>query len=140
MNRFGHCLSLKEINHVETCLAEEQVNNNQRNFVPNNIQPGLIITFVYDNVNHNLESIRGLTTYATNGIIIQRVIYTSNEPQQSSSALKSKRLKNNSFKPIDNELAPYLKIKTRKNLQTISDIKQNTNNLIPNIAKNQDKV
>ena len=97
-------------------------------------------TFAHDICDHNLESIRGLTTYATNGIIIQRVIYTSNEPQQSSSALKSKRLKNNSFKPIDNELAPYLKIKTRKNLQTISDIKQNTNNLIPNIAKNQEKV
>ena len=97
-------------------------------------------TFAHDICDHNLESIRGLTTHATNGIIIQRVIYTSNEPQQSSPALKSKRLKNNSFKPIDNELAPYLKIKTRKNLQTISDIKQNTNNLIPNIAKNQDKV
>ena len=97
-------------------------------------------TFAHDICDHNLESIRDLTTHATNGIIIQRVIYTSNEPQQSSSALKSKRLKNNSFKPIDNELAPYLKIKTRKNLQTISDIKQNTNNLIPNIAKNQDKV
>ena len=80
LNRFGHCLSLKEINHVETCLAEEQVNNNQRNFVPNNIQPGLIITFVYDNVNHNLESIRGLTMHATNGIIIQRALHTSNEP------------------------------------------------------------
>lgn len=99
-----------------------------------------MVTFVYNNSDHNLESIRGVTMHATNGIITQRAIHTSNEPQQSSSALKSKRLKNNSFKPIDNELAPYLKIKTRKNLQTISDIKQNTNNLIPNIAKNQDKV
>ena len=97
-------------------------------------------TFAYDTCNHNLESIQGLTTHATNGIIIQRALYTSNEPQQSSSALRSKKLKINFFKPIDNELAPYLKIKTRKNLQTISDIKQNTNNLIPNIARNQDKV
>ena len=69
----------------------------------------------------------------TIGIIIQRALHTSNEPQQSSSASTSKRLKNN-------ELAPYLKSKTKNNPQTISDIEQNTNSLISNIAKNQGKV
>ena len=99
LKRFGHCLSYKEINHDETFLAEEQVNNDQRNFVPNNIQPGIMVTFIYHNCDHNLESIRGLTMHATNGIIL-RALHTSNEPQQSSSASTSKRLKNNSFKAI----------------------------------------
>ena len=91
-----------------------------------------MVTFVYNNSDHNLESIRGVTMHATKGIITQRAIHTSNEPQQSSSASTTKRLKN-SFKLIYNELAPYLKSKTKTN-------PQNTNNLISNIAKNQDTV
>ena len=49
LNRFGHGLAYKEISHVEKFLVEEQVNDNQRNFVPINIQPGTMVTFVYDN-------------------------------------------------------------------------------------------
>ena len=71
--------------------------------------------------------------HAISGIIIQRALHSSNELQQSS-ASTSKRIKNNSFKPIYNELAPYLKSKTKNNPQTINDIEQNTNNLISNIA------
>ena len=77
--------------------------------------------------------------HAISGIIIQRALHTSNELQQSS-ASTSKRIKNNFFRPIYNELAPYLKSKTKNNPQTINDIEQNTNNLISNTAKNQDKV
>ena len=77
--------------------------------------------------------------HAISGIIIQRALHTSNELLQSS-ASTSKRIKNNSFRPIYNELAPYLKSKTKNNPQTINDIEQNTNNLISNTAKNQDKV
>lgn len=80
-----------------------------------------------------------LYTQPIHSIIIQRALHTSNQPQQLLSASISKRLKNNSFQPIQNVLAPYLKRKTKNNPQTTSDIKQNTNNLISNIAKNQAK-
>ena len=46
------------------------MSNNQRNFVPNSIQSRIMVTSVYDNSDHNLESIGGLTMHATNGIII----------------------------------------------------------------------
>lgn len=81
-----------------------------------------------------------LYTQPIHSIIIQRALHTSNQPQQLLSASISKRLKNNSFQPMQNVLAPYLKRKTKNNPQTTSDIKQNTNNLISNIAKNQGKV
>ena len=58
LNRFGHSISYKEINIVETHLAEEQTRiQDDRPYVPNNIQPHTMVTFVYDNCDHNTESI-----------------------------------------------------------------------------------
>ena len=53
-------------------LAEEQLNyENGRRYVPNNIQPSLFVTFVYDNFNHNAKSIYNVTLYEAHGIVIQ---------------------------------------------------------------------
>ena len=72
LNRFGHSISYKEINIVETHLAEEQTRiQHDRTYVPNNIQPDTMVTFVYDNCDHNTKSIQGSTMHATNGIVIQ---------------------------------------------------------------------
>ena len=67
-----HSISYKEINIVETHLAEEQTRiQDDRTYVPNNIQPDTMVTFIYDNCDHNTESIQGSTMHATNGIVIQ---------------------------------------------------------------------
>ena len=71
LNRYGHCISYDEINATETILAEEQVHmQTARRYVPNNIQPGLPITFVYDTCDHDAESIYNVTVHGTNGIVI----------------------------------------------------------------------
>ena len=71
LNRYGHCISYDEINATETILAEEQVHmQTTRRYVPNNIQPGLPITFVYDTCDHDAESIYNVTVHGTNGIVI----------------------------------------------------------------------
>lgn len=73
LNRFGHIISYDEVNALETKLAEDQVcNEDFRNYIPNNIQPSTFVTFVYDNCDHNAESIYNKTLHATNGIIIQK--------------------------------------------------------------------
>ena len=75
LNRFGHIISYDEVNAVETKLAEDQIRNvNIRKYVPNSIQPSTFVTFVYDNCDHNAESIYNITLHGTNGIVIQRYI------------------------------------------------------------------
>ena len=50
LNRLGHSISYDEVNNVETSFAEVNVKNqSNRSFVPNNVQPSLFVTFVYDN-------------------------------------------------------------------------------------------
>ena len=73
LNRFGHIISYDEVSAVETKLAEDQIRNvNIRKYVPNSIQPSTFVTFVYDNCDHNAESIYNITLHGTNGIVIQR--------------------------------------------------------------------
>ena len=65
-----------EINATETTLAEEQWNNDiARRYVPNNIQPGMFILFVYDNCNVTLRGTKGIVILASkhefNGIVSQ---------------------------------------------------------------------
>ena len=73
LNRSGHCLNYDDVNKVETSFAEKQaLRINTRSFVPNNVQPSTFLTFVYDNCDHNPETLSGATMHFTNGIIIQR--------------------------------------------------------------------
>ena len=79
LNRMGHSISYDEVNNVETSFAEHQMHHqSRRSFVPNNIQPSTFITFVYDNCDHNPETLSGTSLHCTNGIIIQRP--TQNHP------------------------------------------------------------
>ena len=53
-----HSISYKEINIIETHLAEEQTRiQDDRTYVPKNIQPDTMVTFVYDSCDNNTESI-----------------------------------------------------------------------------------
>ena len=141
LNRLGHSLSYKEVNVIETSLAEEHSNLEEpRKYVPNNIQPSTMVTFVYDNCDHNAESIHGFTMHATNGIVIQRTSAASpNDSQQliSSTARRQRRV---SFKPICRELMPYIKSKTKENPEAIADVDENSNNFSAILSSQQDKV
>ena len=58
LNHYGHSISYDEVNVLETRLAEDQVQHqNLGNYIPNNIQPSTFVTFIYDNCDHNVESI-----------------------------------------------------------------------------------
>ena len=75
LSHLRHTVSYDEINSIETKLAEDQANRREpRKFVPNNIQPTVFVTFVYDNCDHNIESICNLTLHGTNGIIVQKCL------------------------------------------------------------------
>ena len=72
LNCFGHSISYDEVNNVETSFAKLNVRNqSNRSFVPNNVEPSSFITFVYDNCDHNPETLSGASLHVTNGIIFQ---------------------------------------------------------------------
>ena len=143
LNRFGHSLSYKEVNVVETHLAEEQSNHEcHKRYVPNNIQPSTMVTFVYDNCDHNVESLHGLTMHCTNGIVIQRstpnvnALNIATATEVGSSGASMVRLpKRSSFKPAYHELLPYIKSKNKDIPSPILDVDEN-NNLLSELISN----
>ena len=93
-------------------MAEDQANRREpRKFVPNNIQPSVFVTFVYDNFDHNIESICNLTLHGTNGIIVQKCLECTNNDINTNPLVKNVLCR--SFKPVSNELQPYIKTKAR---------------------------
>ena len=140
-NRFGHSISYKEINIVKTHVAEEQTRiQDDRTYVPNNIQPDTMITFVYDSCDHNTESIQGSTMHATNEIVIQlksEQMRQFDEPESTTLT----RQKRNSFKPFyGRELMPNVKSKNKGNPQTLGDITSNCNELVRMLANRDNKL
>ena len=71
-NRLGHCISNYEINVLETAYADSQVNHQlSRAYVPSRMQPSIFVAFAFGNSDHNPETLSGISTHCTNGIIIQ---------------------------------------------------------------------
>ena len=87
LSRFGHGLSLTQLNELETALAEQQVasQGEQDVFVPSTAVPGVWTTFSWDNIDFCKETLSGKgTTHCTDGITVQRkmpVVAQSPEPQ-----------------------------------------------------------
>ena len=141
LNRFGHCISYDEINATETKIAEGQViNQTTRTYVPNNIQPGTLVTFVYDNCDHNAESIYNVTLHGTNGIVIQlksvaqNVVTENVLPVSNTLPLKKRR----SFKPVIQELQPFMKPKQRTNPLPLVHVDKDVNHIDGWISKCED--
>ena len=99
LNCFGHTVSYDKISSIE--------------FVPNNIQPSVFVTFAFDNCDHNIESIYNVTRHGTNGIIIQKCLQTNNNDINTNPSVKD--VCRRSFKPVCNELQLYIKTKARLN-------------------------
>ena len=73
LNRFGHALSLPQINEIEVSTAETVLQRDLQAFVPTSIcQGGHFVHFCWDNNNLNENTLSGAnTTHCTNGILIQ---------------------------------------------------------------------
>ena len=72
LNRYGHCISYTDVGLVETKFADDQVQLCWSNgYVPSVMQPSVPVTFVWDNGDHNPESVYGVSLHWTNGIMIQ---------------------------------------------------------------------
>ena len=104
LNRLGHSISYDEVSNAETSFAELNVKNqSNRSFVSSNIQPSSFVTFVYDNCDHNPETLSGASLHVTNGIIIQLSSKTEEPEQSVSIATPDFRSRRRSFKPIMKE-------------------------------------
>ena len=124
LNCFGHTVSYDEISSIE--------------FVPNNIQPSAFVTFVFDNCDHNIESIYNVTLHGNNGIIIQKCLQTTNNDIKSNPPVKN--VFHRSFKPVSNELQPYIKTKARLNPAAIPIVDTGVNQLNRFLSKCKDLV
>ena len=60
-----------------------------------------MVTFVYDNCDHNAESIHGFTMHATNGIVIQRISAASPNVSQQLISSAARRQGRDSLQGID---------------------------------------
>ena len=56
---------------IECVTAIHSNNQSIRNFVPNSLQQSLFATFVYDNGDHNAESLFGSSLHCTNRVALQ---------------------------------------------------------------------
>lgn len=140
LNKLGHSISYSETNRVETAFAEQESQNKTcASYVPTGVRPSVFATFVYDNNDHNPETISGTSMHCTNGIIIQlqpAVIEESNLPVFTDESLlpKSKR---RSFIPISNDLEPYYSVE-RSNPDTLPGIENDQNLLDALLSKKAD--
>ena len=140
-NRLGHCISYSEVSRLETFIAEtESLNREAPAFLPRGIQHEKFITYVFDNCDHNPESLRSLTMHCTNGIMIQRgpnqqvseVIHEGAAPD----GLGTRR----SFIPINVTVAPYYTPRDRPNPQLLSDVIMENNLICDMISQNADLI
>ena len=138
LNRLGHSISYDDVNNIETSFAEAQANNkNHRSFVPNNVQPSTFVTFVYDNCDHNRETLSGVSMHCTNGILIQRRNTYQHEVDPIV-LIPEPSKKRRSFKPINNEIEPYYPTKERMNPPAISEVDLNDNLMVELLSKKAD--
>ena len=127
-NKFGHSVSYDEVLILETHLAMEHSKDQMhRSFSPAIIQPSKFVTFVWDNNDINLESLKGLSLHCTNGTVIQSSSNDFNvpEPSDTNNSVHSRlRMKQRpkSFLPLPLEMPWYVMVK-RKNTEGPTSVK-----------------
>ena len=89
------------------------------NYLPSKVVPGLFGTFVYDNGDHNPETINGESMHCTNGILIQKPA-TIQQPVSQKPVFNSYSNKR-SFNGIRSDLEPYYSV-SRSSPKPISNI------------------
>ena len=72
MNRLGHSLCYPELLELETNIAENESSTKSQDYIPKKVEKENFVTYVYDNCDHNPETLFGVSMHCTNGIMIQR--------------------------------------------------------------------
>ena len=136
----GHSISYDEVNAVETSFAEDHIHNQLlHSYVPNNVQPSVFVTFVYDNCDHNPETLSGVSMHCTNGIIIQKVII-GGMPHTANTISIGSSSKRRSFTAVTSKLMPYHRPVHRLVPSTHSDIERDLNALDELLSKKVDLI
>ena len=105
---------------LETGFSEKQVEHQLvREYVPPAVQPSTFLNFVYDNCDHNPETLTGATMHYTNGITMQRKSGNDQPDEAPTEENTNPLVKRKSFAPISSATAspPY----------KIPEIERNTN-------------
>ena len=139
VNRLGHCISYDEVNMIETAVADEQMKKQMYlSYVPNNVQPSVFVTFVYDNCDHNPETLSGVSMHCTNGIIVQRTAPQHIMQHTTVETVNQRIGKIRSFAAVTRELDAYYTPSVKVNPPTISNVQSNTNMIYQLISKKSD--
>ena len=135
LNRFGHTISYHEVNTLKTAFAETQIHNQLlHSSVPPRVQPSTFVTFVFDNCDHNPETLTGVSMHVTNGIIIQLQC----QPQEQVVETHMPQIpKRKSFNQIGTKIQPY-KPSKRVNPPNHPCIERNENLLDQYLSKKMD--
>ena len=135
LNRLGHTISYHEVNSLETAFAETKIHNQMlQSYVPPRVVPSTFVTFVYDNCDHNPETLTGVSMHVTNGIMIQ----LQREPQNQVTETHMPRIpKRKSLNKIDIEI-PFYKPSKRVNPPNYATIERNENLLDQYLSKKMD--
>lgn len=104
-----------------------------RTYVPPRVLPSTFVTFVYDNCDHNPESLSGTSMHVTNGIIIQ----LSNQPRSINQDYNIR--KHTSFTAMDIDIAHYKKSE-RLRPPSIANVSKNENLLDQYLSMKTDLV
>lgn len=83
LNRLGHGMSYDQVLEMETRIAENQLEAQERVGVllPKVVSPNVFTMFCWDNIDLLEETLSGRgTTHCTNGIVVQRQVYGCDPP------------------------------------------------------------
>ena len=127
LNRLGHTISYHEVNLQETGFSEKQVEHQLvREYVPPAVQPSTFLTFVYDNCDHNPETLTETTMRFTNEILIHRKSRNGQPDEAPTEENANPLVKRKSFAPVDIDITPYHQLQ-RVPPDKIPEIERNTN-------------
>ena len=131
LNRLKHTISYHEV-------REKQVEHQLvRAYFPPAVQPSTFLTFVYDNCDHNPETLTGATMHCTIGIIIQRKSVNDQTDEPPTEKNTNPPIKRKSFAHIDVDITPYHLLQ-QVPPDKINDIERNTNIIKEYLSKKAD--
>ena len=104
LNRFGHVISVSQLQRLETAIADEQLSRYSQ--LPSNIVANVPAVFCWDNNNDIVEETHtgAGTTHCTNGIVIQRLSHNVAMPLPKA---PSKTSRKRTLRPSPVELDHY---------------------------------
>ena len=129
-------MSYDDVLVLETRLAtEKSKNQDHRSFTPAVIRPSSFVTFEWDNSDINPESLRGISIYCTNAIVIQSSGVVQNQTARRVSVSRStpatarwhsndRSMKTKKIVPMALELPAYVQVK-RRSIEIHTDVPLN---------------